>query len=154
MSIGEKIQALRKQRNMSQEELANILNISRQAISKWEIGESQPDIENLVTISSIFNVSTDYLVKDGASVATNNSNYTTSYKKPSKSSKIYFIVSTIYSFATAIFLILGFVFGLWHPGWIIFLIAPAACKIIAYFMANSDEELEAFEKAIEKEEEW
>jgi len=63
MRIGEKIQILRKQRDISQEQLAEILNVSRQAISKWETGESMPDIENIVRLSGVFDVSTDYLLK-------------------------------------------------------------------------------------------
>jgi len=63
MRIGEKIQILRKQNDISQEQLAEKLSISRQAISKWETGECLPDIENIVRLSSLFDVSTDYLLK-------------------------------------------------------------------------------------------
>ena len=62
--IGEKIQQLRKDNSMSQEELASKLTISRQAISKWELGDSIPDTENVVQLSKIFSVSTDYLLSD------------------------------------------------------------------------------------------
>ena len=62
MHIGEKIQALRKEHDISQEQLAEKLFVSRQAISKWETGESMPDVDNIVRLSSIFNVSTDYLL--------------------------------------------------------------------------------------------
>ena len=62
--LGEKIQRLRKARGMSQEELSAQLTVSRQAISKWELGESVPDTENVVQLSKIFNVSTDYLLHD------------------------------------------------------------------------------------------
>ena len=48
---------------MSQEELANRLNVSRQTVSKWEVGESTPDMEKLVAISDLFGVSLDELVK-------------------------------------------------------------------------------------------
>ena len=62
--LGKKIQQLRKDSGMSQEELASKLTISRQAISKWELGESMPDTENVVQLSKLFGVSTDYLLKD------------------------------------------------------------------------------------------
>ena len=62
--LGKKIQQLRKENGMSQEELASKLTISRQAISKWELGESMPDTENIVQLSKLFNVSTDYLLND------------------------------------------------------------------------------------------
>ena len=62
--IGEKIAELRRQNNMSQEELAERLGISRQSVSKWESGQSLPDIEKLPVLSDLFHVSIDYLVKE------------------------------------------------------------------------------------------
>jgi len=64
MTLGEKIQRLRKQRSISQEQLAEQMNITRQAVSKWELGESIPDVENIVRLSTILEVSTDYLLLD------------------------------------------------------------------------------------------
>ena len=64
MNLGEKIHQLRKQSGMSQEELAAKITVSRQAISKWELGESIPDTENVVQLSKLFNVSTDFLLND------------------------------------------------------------------------------------------
>ena len=57
----EKLRSLRKQRNMSQEELADQLDISRQSISKWESGLSMPDLENVIKLSELFEVTLDYL---------------------------------------------------------------------------------------------
>ena len=68
MTLGEKIQALRKQQGMSQEQLSAIMAVSRQAISKWEVGESIPDVDNVVQLSEIFEVTTDYLLKNGMCV--------------------------------------------------------------------------------------
>ena len=62
MTFGEKLQALRKARGWSQEELATQINVSRQALSKWESGASVPDTENVVALSRLFGVSTDYLL--------------------------------------------------------------------------------------------
>lgn len=64
MELNEKIQILRKNKNMSQEKLADKLNISRQAVQKWENGESLPDISNLIQLSNIFNITLDRLLKD------------------------------------------------------------------------------------------
>ena len=64
INIGEKISNNRKKLNMSQEELASKVGVSRQAVSKWETGESIPDIENLVEIGKTFNVSLDFLIND------------------------------------------------------------------------------------------
>ncbi|MCL2567887.1 MAG: helix-turn-helix domain-containing protein [Oscillospiraceae bacterium] len=65
MKFHDKLQLLRRERNLSQEALAEMLGVSRQAVSKWESGQAYPEIENLVTLSHIFNVTMDSLVKDG-----------------------------------------------------------------------------------------
>lgn len=62
MEFNNRLYKLRKQSGMSQEELANRLNVSRQTISKWEVGDSTPDLEKLVAISDLFHVSLDELV--------------------------------------------------------------------------------------------
>ncbi len=64
--LGEKIAQLRKNNNLSQEELAEKLFVSRQAISKWERGESFPELYNLIALSKLFNVSVDYLTNEEA----------------------------------------------------------------------------------------
>lgn len=64
MEFNNKLYNLRKQRGLSQEELANRLNVSRQTISKWEVGESTPDMEKLVALSDLFEISLDELVMD------------------------------------------------------------------------------------------
>ena len=64
MILAEKIALLRRQNGWSQEELANQLNVSRQAVSKWEGGTSIPDLDKILKLSALFEVSTDYLLKD------------------------------------------------------------------------------------------
>lgn len=66
--VGEKIYNLRKKKNLSQEELASILNVSRQTISKWETGESTPDFNKIVPLCDYFGITTDELLKDNPSV--------------------------------------------------------------------------------------
>lgn len=63
MEFHNKLYQLRKQKGLSQEELANRLNVSRQTVSKWEVGDSTPDMEKLVAISDLFEISLDKLVK-------------------------------------------------------------------------------------------
>lgn len=60
--LAQKIRVLRTAKNLSQDELAEKLYISRQAVSKWENGEATPDIDKLVQLAEIFGVSLDYLV--------------------------------------------------------------------------------------------
>lgn len=63
MNIGQRIYKIRQQKNITQEQLAKDLAISRQAVSKWESGKAIPDIENLMYISSLYDVSLDELIK-------------------------------------------------------------------------------------------
>ena len=64
MNVSEKIRTLRKSKGMSQEELAGQGNISRQAVSRWENGTALPDADNIVQLSKLFGVTTDYLLMD------------------------------------------------------------------------------------------
>ncbi|MFN1807303.1 helix-turn-helix domain-containing protein [Clostridioides difficile] len=64
MTLGEKIQKLRKQNGFSQEELAEKVTVTRQTISKWELNQSEPDLDFIAQLSNIFNVSADYLIKE------------------------------------------------------------------------------------------
>lgn len=64
MILAEKIITLRKRMNWSQEELAEKLDISRQSVSKWEVGATIPDLDKILKMSELFGVSTDYLLKD------------------------------------------------------------------------------------------
>lgn len=64
MTFGEKLKFLRKQKGFSQERLSQQLTVSRQAISKWELGESLPDTENVIQLSKLFSVSIDFLLND------------------------------------------------------------------------------------------
>lgn len=71
MEFNNKLYQLRKQKGLSQEELANRLNVSRQTISKWEVGDSTPDMEKLISISDLFEISLDELVMDKKSETIN-----------------------------------------------------------------------------------
>ncbi len=63
MNLADRIQQLRKIRGISQEELADRIGVSRQAVSKWESGQTSPDLEKIVLLSDYFEVTTDYLLK-------------------------------------------------------------------------------------------
>ena len=63
MNIADRIQFLRKQKGYSQEELADKMGVSRQAVSKWESEQSVPDLEKIIVMSEFFEVTTDYLLK-------------------------------------------------------------------------------------------
>lgn len=66
MNLSEKLILLRKEKGVSQAELAELMNVSRQAISRWETGAAVPSAENLKYLRSLYNVSLDYLFNDAA----------------------------------------------------------------------------------------
>lgn len=63
MNIADRIQQLRKAKGISQEELADKIGVSRQAVSKWESEQTTPDVEKVLLLSDYFEVTTDYLLK-------------------------------------------------------------------------------------------
>ena len=63
MNIGERILKLRKEKGLSQEDVANIIGVSRQTISKWETGESNPDFDKILPLCDLYNISTDELIR-------------------------------------------------------------------------------------------
>lgn len=66
MNLSEKLILLRKEKGVSQAELAELMNVSRQAISRWETGAAVPSAENLKYLRNLYNVSLDYLFNDAA----------------------------------------------------------------------------------------
>ena len=69
MTLGDKLSKLRKENNYTQEQLAGILGVSRQAISKWESNITYPETDKLIRMSELFDCSLDYLLKDGEETA-------------------------------------------------------------------------------------
>lgn len=64
MTLGEKLAKARKEKNITQEQLADNLGVSRQAISKWESGVTYPETDKLIRMSELFDCSLDYLLKE------------------------------------------------------------------------------------------
>ena len=102
MNIAGRIQSLRKNKGISQEELADKVGVSRQAVSKWESEQSVPDLERVIIMSEYFGVTTDYILKGvEPRKQTENKNFNTS--------QILYIASTA-------FLTIGLfaAFGSWY----------------------------------------
>lgn len=89
MDIADRIQSLRKTKGISQEELADKVGVSRQAVSKWESGQSAPDLEKIIILSECFGVTTDYILK-GIEPATEPKNHNFN------ASQILYITSTAF----------------------------------------------------------
>jgi transcriptional regulator with XRE-family HTH domain len=109
MNIGKKIHEIRQRKNITQEQLAKDLAISRQAVSKWESGKAIPDIENLMYISNLYDVSLDELIKGddevGQKIVAD-----ASAKKWHKLSILFFIALLVY------IVWFGSVHGIWQIG--------------------------------------
>lgn len=134
MTLGEKIYELRTQHNLSQGDLANELNVSRQSISKWENGNSTPDLEKIVKLAEIFNVSLDELIKNEEKEETivNTPEQLTATKTNTREKKIG--KSLIIAGVISIFVFL--LLGLGITG--VFIAIPLfACSII-YYKAKSN----------------
>ena len=98
MNFGEKITHLRKENNMTQEQLSEILGVSRQSISRWESGIAFPETEKLLQLSKLFNCTLDYLFKDDVSDKNANTvetKETIIYKKQNKLNNALNIVFSI-----------------------------------------------------------
>ena len=114
MKLSEKIYELRKKKGFSQEELAEKLYVSRQSISRWEVGSASPDAENLKQLGSIFGVSVDYLLNDDAEDTgapheeKEKDAMVTETKKPLSTVSLLFLIATIGSaIAAVLFLIIS-----------------------------------------------
>lgn len=78
MELGKRIQSLRKMKGISQDELADKVGVSRQAVSKWENEQSIPDIDKVILLSDYFSVTTDYILKGEETTQQENRSFNTS----------------------------------------------------------------------------
>ena len=113
MKFNEKLVMLRKQHNLSQEQVAEKLGVARQTISKWELGETTPEMDKLIIMSELYNITLDELMKEeNEGKVVNDPNNTNSQKLAGMTIKILkgigiiiFIVAILYVFL----MIIGFV---------------------------------------------
>ena len=162
LEIANRLAALRREKGYSQEALARQLGVSRQAVSKWERGEAAPEMENLILLAGLFEVSLDGLLLGGGGAQTQAAHQepiaqaAQTQTAPEKSGadeededaallaaaarwdaieegpgrarrarwRRRLLVFPYPVLVTAIFLMLGFFGGWWHPGWLIYLSIP------------------------------
>lgn len=110
MTCGEKITAIRKENNLTQEQFAELMGVSRQSVSKWELGTTFPDTEKLIKMSKLFSCSIDYLLKEEVENRDINQ-----LQESDNAKKNYFlgVLFTYLSFAPVFGFILG-IYNLWH----------------------------------------
>ena len=101
MKINEKIYSLRKKNNLSQEELADKLNVSRQTVSKWELGDSCPDFDKIVPLCELFGITTDELLTD-KKIEENNSD-----EKPDVKKALFICLAIFLYFVAVVSIIFG-----------------------------------------------
>lgn len=154
IEIANRLVELRRERGLSQEDLAARLGVSRQAVSKWERCESSPDTDNLIALAKLYGVSLDSLLLHGAAGGAQAACVAEPREEPSEEEdedeeEAVFAAADAWDEAEEanrearrarlkhilltfpypailpfLYLVLGFAFGLWHPGWLIFLTAP------------------------------
>lgn len=147
LEIARRLAQLRKENGMSQEELAGRLDVSRQAVSKWERGESAPELENLVALAKLYGCSLDELIRPeeqaaSAPVAETPVEQTAAEQAAAEDAPLpegsfydrpRFRQDFPYPLLVSLsYLVLGFFFHLWHPGWILFLTIPL------YYLPDSE----------------
>ncbi|WP_028044710.1 helix-turn-helix domain-containing protein [Candidatus Stoquefichus massiliensis] len=101
MDFGMKLQSLRKEKGLSQETLAEKLNVSRQAVSKWESGAGYPEMDKLILLSDLFGVSIDYLIKDNHESGTDEQRAKSKYFMNSQKIKEYMNFKRNFAFRIA-----------------------------------------------------
>lgn len=137
IEIANRLQKLRKEKGYSQEQLADELGISRQAVSKWERAESSPDTDNLICLAKLYGVSLDYLLDTEDSIEEIKEQQIQTTPKLSEEELeeledekidsdpvINAIKGSIVFVMTILYLVMGSIWGLWFRAWTLFLLIP------------------------------
>ncbi len=142
--IGKNIQKLRERCNMNQLQLSEKLGVELLTVSQWENGVNIPDTESLVKLSKLFGVSTDYLLmeKNGENENKQNEKNSQDFSfddYPNKSRAGNAMKSFPFPvLAVIVYLILGFGYGLWNPGWLVFLTIPIYYSFVDAIRGKKD----------------
>lgn len=146
MDIGTRIKQARKEANITQEKVAEVLGVSRQTISNWENEKSYPDILSVLKMSDLYNVSLDYLLK-GEVTMNGYLNYldesTNTVKSRAKLSKLILLMSYLVIWAIAI--IVFWIFAIKEPDgamgyslMFLWVILPVTTLVISYFIGRNN----------------
>ena len=152
-NIAEKLKNLRIKHGLSQEKLAEQLMVSRQAVSKWENGETLPDMENMIALAKLYNTSLDELVGltadnpknqntpensiNTAENTTEDKNTSGKNKTAAKRQTISILRSVPYPIVVAvIYLAVGFITREWHVAWILFVTIPIYYSVLECISAR------------------
>ena len=146
MSFGENVGYYRRQSNITQEELAEKLYVSRQTVSRWETDSTFPDVETLIKLCEIFGCNMDTLVRgdaqDGDSSSVNsglseNNDKIGKMKEELKQKRflseriVGVVAATLTLISILVYGLCGFLGGIWHPTWLVFVGAITVIAITA-----------------------
>lgn len=137
LTTANRLAELRRAKGLSQEELAGSLGVSRQAVSKWERGESSPDTDNLIALARLYGVSLDALLlgkgelfpAETAPLAEEDPERAERAERRRRKKALMRFPYPV--FITLCYLWLGIMFHLWHPAWLIFLTIPLYYGVVA-----------------------
>lgn len=151
IDIANRLYELRKKSSLSQEDLAEKIGVSRQAVSKWERAEASPDTDNLILLAKLYDVSLDELLSTEEPVEKTSESFQQQAEPEKKNSQYNRYEENDYNedhddksednfwlrfryplFVTIIYLCLGFAFDIWHPAWILFVTIPIFYSIVGY----------------------
>ena len=141
IDIANRLYELRKRNSLSQEELAEKIGVSRQAVSKWERAEASPDTDNLILLAKLYSISMDELLStdepvepvEPASFAERQASRAVENNEEQESHGSLWLAFPYPILAVIIYFILGYAFNLWHPGWLIFITIPLYYSIAAHY---------------------
>ena len=144
MSFGENIVYLRKKMQITQEELAEKMYVSRQTISRWETDQVLPDIDTIVKLCDMFNCDMDTLVRGDVSKSNsekktelnqNENALEINNEKISKMKKAHkikdAIISSLFTLITFAYVLIGLITGIWSPTWIMFIVAAGISAVLS-----------------------
>jgi transcriptional regulator with XRE-family HTH domain len=145
IEIANRLFELRKKKNLSQEELADKIGVSRQAVSKWERAESSPDTDNLIELARLYEISLDELLftsepvskekekseESPVSLVIENENAPPQYRR-----RNILYALPISGFICIAYVIIGIIFDIWHPTWLMFLGIPIYYCFVSMFTSK------------------
>lgn len=153
IKTADRLVELRKSHGFSQEALSEKLGVSRQAISKWERGESSPDTDNLIALANIYGITLDDILNPNKDIHSSispkedkqNEEITEKVEKPKKEKKPRPFSTTAKSLlkfpmpliVAIIYVVINLMHSMWHPSWIIFVLIPIYYHLALAFLAKT-----------------
>ena len=132
-NLNEKIRMHRERHGLGQEQLGGLLGVSPHDVERWENGDATPDTTQIMRLSDIFGVTTDYLLRDTAigedenrsnsRIVSRSIDISVAPPKVTAHRRKSVLLANIYGIALVAFLIMGIIFNMWHPGWLVFVAA-------------------------------